>query len=149
MRPLLLPLCLAAVLAAVLAACETAEQQQPLNGFGRVIDGYAALSPGNLTCVEAKNLDSPPRRVRGTAPLYPAGRLAAGQSGSVVARYEVNVDGQIENLTLDSGTNSDPDSVWFRNHVAIAVRSWQIEPAKRAGVRVRATCQSEFRFILQ
>jgi outer membrane biosynthesis protein TonB len=129
---------------AALIAC--AADNRPVDAFNRVIDSEISVPPGPMTDCNRRDFEKPPRIVLAALPLYPMGRLWAGQQDDVKAIFDVSATGKVENLVLKSKNESNPDAFWFRNHVTLAIQAWRLEPASRQGKPVKTTCQMEFSF---
>ena len=127
-----------------LAACAT--DNRPVDPFNRVIDSEISIPPGPMRDCNRPDFDKPPRIRLAALPVFPVGRLFARQQDDVAATFEVSEAGKVENLVMNSKNEPNPDAFWFRNHVSIAIRAWQLEPASRQGLPVRTKCKINFSF---
>lgn len=73
-------------------------------------------------CVGQQN--RPMQLISGSGPVYPAGAKAAGIEGEVVVRYDITVDGEVDNARVE---RSEPSGVFDQAALA-AVRSWHYNP---------------------
>ena len=61
--------------------------------------------------------------------LYPPQARAAGVEGRVLVRYDVTVEGRVENARIDSAAPAG----YFENAALDAVRSWRFRPPLERG----------------
>lgn len=69
----------------------------------------------------------PPQFMGGTDLVYPPPALAAGIEGRVVVRYDVTMQGEVANATVEQ---AEPAGVFDAAALA-AVRSWRFKPARQ------------------
>ena len=89
------------------------------------------LVAGLLGCA-AQN--RPLQLLSGAGPIYPENARAAGIEGRVVVQYDVDVNGQVHNLSV---VDSQPSGTFDAAALA-AVRSWRFNAPLVNGVRTAA-----------
>ena len=127
--------------AATVAACSSL----PLDPFGRPYDEKNLLPKGPLRSCNAKSpIDVLPNLEFGSRPLYPIHSHILGRDGTARVTFRVGTDGTV---TVDEYTT--PDTVWFANHAAIAMRDWKVTPATSGGAPIEARCSLVFRYRIE
>ncbi|MGI8438308.1 MAG: energy transducer TonB [Chthoniobacterales bacterium] len=76
----------------------------------------------------APDYDIGPKLLRGNAPIYPITQAFAGNSGEAVVSFPIGVDGAAHDIRVVSATYP-----YFGSHLAVAVRDWKFEPARKNG----------------
>lgn|GEM_PF-797652 len=89
--------------------------------------------------------DSMPVAVRRVKPAYPAAARRQGLTGRVVLRVQVNAEGTVSDLRVES---ADPAGV-FETQAVEAVRQWRFRPAVRQGAPVAVWFLLPIRFALE
>lgn len=102
--------------------------------------GYL-LDPARVASQSFEDYDSPPRMLRGRAPIYPIELALSGVSGSATISYLVGIDGKARQFETVAASNPH-----FANHAIIAVQQWTFAPALRQGVAVAARVKQTFEF---
>ena len=129
------------LLPVITVACSTA----PLDPFGRPYDEANLMKPQPMSnCRAASGMDEPPFLKFGSQPVYPVHSHILARDGLAKVVFRVGKDG-----TLSVEEYTTPDTVWFANHAAIAMRDWKVTPAMRAGVPVEAQCVIEFQYTIR
>jgi protein TonB len=100
----------------------------------------APVRPGQL--VEFSPEVTPPRRMSGTVPVYPAAARERGLEGAPVVDVWVGETGQVVDVAIVESAGELLDTA-----VLEAVAGWQFTPARLRGVpvSVRITLQHLFR----
>jgi TonB family protein len=105
----------------------------------------AALALPALLLIGCAGANRPLQFIGGTDLVYPATARQQGIEGTVTVRYDVTVDGAVENVAIESAT---PPGVFDAAALA-AVRTWRFNPPMRGGEPVAAPGQvSTLRFQL-
>jgi len=86
-----------------------------------------------------------PVAVRRVKPAYPAAARRQGLTGRVVLRVQVNAEGTVSDLRVES---ADPAGV-FETQAVEAVRQWRFRPAVRQGAPVAVWFLLPIRFALE
>ena len=120
----------------LLAACAENGAQPTLSG-----DARTEMHNVRLTGCNAVDFDTPPIIKSGKRPVYPIDQLLERNSGVAMAIFKVTDNGHV----VDEAATSNEDKS-FATHLLIAIRAWEIEPAKRQGVPVTTTCKITMNF---
>jgi protein TonB len=118
-----------------------------MGGVGGVaidLGGAAGAGTQNHFVFESYELDSAPRPMVKTPPIYPFRAREQGVEGVVQVKILVNADGSVGNvIIMDS---RPPDT--FDNAVLTAVPNWRFEPGVIGGKRVTSWVVTALRFQL-
>lgn len=110
--------CLLAVL--LLAGC--AGTREPTQRADR------AMAPGSVVGPASVQWDTPARLLSGKSPAYPIGQFVTGKGGYAEVAFTVAPDGTTRDIKV-----VDADQPAFGNHLALAVKDWRFEPARKDG----------------
>ena len=99
------------------------------------------LEPGSIVGPASVEWDTPARLLRGKSPMYPIGQFLTGKTGSAEVAFTVGVDGHTRDIHVVAA-----DREVFGRHLAIAVRDWLFEPARRNGVAIASPLTVVFEF---
>ena len=98
----------------------------------------AALpTPALPAPVTASGPDAPPMPISRPAPAYPGSALRRGESGEVLVRVQVGVDGKPDHVEVVRGSGSRA----LDRAATQGVKKWRFEPARRGGQAVEGTVQ--------
>ena len=132
------------VLSAMLASC--ASTRPPVDAFDRTIDGKVAMAPGPITSCRKSDFDTPPVIRLAGRPMYPVGRLLEAKEDVVEVAFSVDENARVHSIKSKSKKDTDRDSVWFRNHIELALSKWELAPALKEGRPVATRCRMLFTF---
>lgn len=104
---------------------------------------FGGVAPTGPMTFEAADLDKAPRAVIQRPPTYPRRAQQRGIRGQVTARFLVQVDGTVAQVSIVS---SDPAGV-FDRAVIDAVSGWRYEPGQLAGEAVAAWILAPIDFV--
>ncbi len=109
------------------------------------VTDIAVSSPLQVGPMDIPDVDTPPRRTRGSLPPYPGWAESAGLEARVKLHFVVEVDGTVSNIRVG---RLDGDER-FRALAVSAVRKWIYQPGKyrSRAVPVRCTKELVFRFL--
>jgi protein TonB len=125
-----------------LAGCANQVGPEALDPYGRPYLDENRMPPTPVSGCDPRDLESSPKLISGTQPLFPVGEMLAGHAEAVTVRFEVDVDGRAHILENAAENHA------FADHAAIAMRDWKFEPARRGGRPVAATCAMVFDYHL-
>lgn len=124
-----------AMLALILAGCAgTRETNQRANRW---------MAPGSIVGAESPQWDTPARLLSGKSPVYPIGQLLTGKASRAKVAFTVATDGATHDIRV-----VEADREVFGRHLAIAVREWRFEPARKDGVAVPSQLSITFDFMI-
>lgn len=92
---------------------------------------------------DRSDVDSPPKRLSGKAPVFPVSHLMKGVEGKVLVAFTVGVDGKASEFEILEATDQK-----FADHAVIALQGWRFRPARKKGVDVAARMRYSFSFSL-
>lgn len=130
------------VLVAVLAAgCATSMQDKPTQGHtGRA---GAALDPAKMGSTQNPDpeWDTPPKLLKGNAPVYPISLVLNHTAGKCVIAYTVGVDGHTRDFEIVSASDER-----FAEHAIVAVKQWTYQPPSKGGAPVEVRLKQSFSY---
>ena len=132
---------------ALLASCTST--RLPVDAFNRPIEGEVAIAPGPMKSCRKSDFDTPPRIRLAARPMYPIGRLLEGKEDIVKVKFSVDENGRINAISVKSEKDKDRDSIWFRNHVELAISKWELDPALKNSRPVATECRVSFLFSIR
>ncbi|WP_172731232.1 TonB family protein [Pluralibacter gergoviae] len=77
-------------------------------------------------CSSSSSSASEPVKIHNVFPLYPARAMAERKTGIVTLRYDIDNDGNVQNLRV---VRAEPAG-YFERQARAAVRQWKYEPGK-------------------
>jgi TonB family protein len=84
------------------------------------------------------SFDTPPKLVRGAAPIYPISQLQQNKAGAATIAFTIDEYGKTRDFRVISA-----DYPYYASHAILAVQQWRFEPARKNGrpvaVRERVT----------
>ncbi len=102
----------------------------------RIIPGPVGVLDGigtrNMTIINSRFLDNPPRTHSQVAPIYPAEARSAGVTAEVTVEFIVDESGRVQTARIVQSTDSRFESATLR-----AVQKWRFAPGKKNGRAVR------------
>ena len=101
------------------------------------------MEPGSIVGPASPEWDTPARLVSGKSPVYPIGQLLTGKTSSAEVAFTVAADGRTRDIHVVAA-----DREVFGRHLAIAVRDWRFEPARKDGVGVPSPLSVAFDFTI-
>lgn len=85
--------------------------------------------------------DTPPKLIRGAAPIYPISQLQQHKSGRAVISFTIDEQGKTRGFRVIS-----TDYPYFASHAILAVQWWQFEPARKNGHPVAVRLRVPFNY---
>lgn len=85
--------------------------------------------------------DTPPKLIRGEAPIYPITQLYQLKSGSAVISFTIDEQGKTRDFKVLSA-----DYSYYASHAILALQKWQFEPARKNGRPVTVHLRVPFRY---
>jgi TonB family protein len=104
----------------------------------------ANVKAGDL--VPLGNVDTAPRQVRTSEPVYPVAARSLGREGSILINVLISETGDVIQTAVIGGSKG---SLGFDKAAENAVRKWKYEPARKDGVPVRVWKTVTIAFKLQ
>ena len=101
------------------------------------------MEPGSIVGPASVEWDTPARLVSGKSPVYPIGQLLTGKTSSAEVAFTVAADGTTRDIHVVAA-----DREVFGRHLAIAVKGWRFEPARKDGVAVASPLSVAFDFTI-
>jgi|GEM_PF-1158715 TonB family protein len=90
----------------------------------------------DITIIQPRNIDTPPKFLRGTAPVYPIRQMQLANSGRALIEFTITASGDARDFHVVSASYKS-----FADHAILAVQNWKWQPALRqrrpVAVRVR------------
>ncbi len=105
-------------------------------------ESISAPPPAPDEPVDETTVDQAPVPLSRPSPAYPAWAQRRGIEGSVLVRFTVDVQGQVQDITVEEST---PGTV-FADAAVEAVRQWRFEPGRKDGRPVPTRLQVRIRF---
>ena len=128
--------CAFCILTVLLAACGgTREATQRAD---------RAMAPGALVAPQSEEWDTPATLVSGKSPAYPISLFLTGKTGYAEIAFTVAQDGSTRDIEI-----VDADLPAFGNHLAIAVRNWRFEPARKNGQAISSRLNYGLCFMIE
>lgn len=106
------------------------------------MDANSNLDPALFIIPEDARWDSPPRLIKGRAPIYPASQLLKGKPGKTLIVFTIGIDGKAKDFFVKSS-----DDAKFSAHAIIAIREWIFQPAIKGGRAIKARVSQEFSYV--
>ena len=91
--------------------------------------------------LKSNRFDVAPRRISGTAAIYPFTAAMKNDCGSAQVEFTIGEDGKTRDIKVIK--SSTP---YFGGHSAFAVKDWLFEPARKDGKPVAVTVRQDFSF---
>ncbi|OGV65003.1 MAG: hypothetical protein A3K18_32950 [Lentisphaerae bacterium RIFOXYA12_64_32] len=107
--------------------------------------GLVVAAPPAVSVFEEGDLDTQPRPILQTPPVYPYSARTRNLEGYVEVRFVVTIDGRVEDVEV---VDMVPDST-FVEAAKRAVTRWRFEPGVKDGKKVPARMQVKVRFELR
>jgi TonB family protein len=111
------------------------------------IDGYRAgtgMAPQALSDAHvqpnARGVIAP-RRISGSAPIYPVNSLVRGGTGEALIEFTITEAGETADFVV---VNASSDS--FAAHSIAALKTWRFEPARKEGQPVSIRARQPFAY---
>jgi TonB family protein len=82
-----------------------------------------------------------PRRIGGSAPIYPVNSLLRGGTGEAMIEFTITEAGETANFVV---VNASSDS--FAAHSIAALKTWRFEPARKEGQPVAVRARQPFAY---
>ena len=92
-----------------------------------------AMAPGSVVAPDSQQWDSPASLLSGKSPSYPIGLFMTGKTGYAEVAFTVLEDGSTRDIRI-----VEAEHPAFGNHLAIALRDWRFEPARKNGHAVES-----------
>lgn len=99
------------------------------------------LDAGRIAGPESSDWDTPPKLLKGKAPIYPISELLSTKSGTSVIVYTIGTDGRPRDFSVETTTDER-----YANHAIIALQKWVYQPAMKDGAPVEAHVRQSFDF---
>jgi TonB family protein len=82
-----------------------------------------------------------PRRISGSAPIYPVNSLMRGGTGEALIEFTVTETGETADFVVVRATSDS-----FAAHSIAALQTWRFEPARRDGRAIAIRAQQPFAY---
>lgn len=93
-----------------------------------------AMAAGSLVAPPSEQWDTPASLLSGKTPAYPISLFVTGKTGYAEVVFTVAQDGSTRDIKV-----IEADQPAFGDHLAIAVRNWRFEPARKDGQAIAST----------
>jgi TonB family protein len=110
----------------------------------QISSGVRAQEPlraSQLHWEHSPRVDTPPKLIRGAAPIYPITQLQQHKSGAAVISFTIDEQGKTRDFKVIS-----TDYPYFASHAILAVQQWQFEPARKNGHPVAIRLRVPFNY---
>lgn len=93
-----------------------------------------SMAPGSLVAPQSEQWDTPASLLSGKTPAYPISLFVTGKTGYAEVTFTVAQDGSTRDIKV-----IEADQPAFGDHLAIAVRNWRFEPARKNGLAIASS----------
>ncbi|MFP7722820.1 TonB family protein [Lysobacter sp. A3-1-A15] len=100
-----------------------------------------SLDTSRIVGSESSDWDTPPKLLKGKAPIYPVSLVLSKKSGTSVITYTIGEDGRPKDFEIQSATDEK-----YANHAIITMKEWVYQPATKGGVPIAARVRQTFEF---